>query len=151
MLNIKKTNNLRGESMITLTEKENKLLQYFLNNNDGTDCHIISKDWDDHKDLGWSFETLRGVFASIIDKGILDYVDENDNGEIYQFTIPVDYEQQSKGASLLSINGKYFRPFGNSEDWYYNGKELNITSVNTFMELFNEFNSKLEKFRKERA
>lgn len=137
--------------MITLTEKENKLLQYFLNNNDGTDSHIISKDWDDHKDLGWSFETLRGVFASIIDKGILDYVDENENGEIYQFTIPVDSEQQSKGASLISLKGKDFRPFGSSEDWYYNGQELEITSVNKFMELFNEFNSKFEKFKKERA
>lgn len=131
--------------MITLTDKENKLVQYFLNHNDGTDSHIINKEWNDHEDLGWSFETFRGVFASIIDKGILEYSDENENGEIYKFSIAVDFEQQSKGTPLVSYKEKEFRPFGESDDWYY-GKEVKINSVEKFMELFNEYSSKYNQF-----
>jgi hypothetical protein len=31
-----------GEKMIKLTDKENKLVQVLLDNNDDTDCHCIS-------------------------------------------------------------------------------------------------------------
>ena len=80
--------------MITLTEKENKLTQFLLDNTDGTDCHILNKDWEDEKELGWSFETLRGVYASLIDKGLLTFADQNENGEIYKWSVSVSEEQQ---------------------------------------------------------
>jgi hypothetical protein len=81
--------------MITLTEKEIKLTQFLLDNTDGTDCHILNKEWEDQKELGWSFETLRGVYASLIDKKLLCYVDQNENGEIYQWSVSVSGEQQN--------------------------------------------------------
>ena len=56
------------------------------------------------------------MFGSLVQKGLLDYSDTNDNGEIYRWSIPVDEEVQSQGCSL-EYNNKPFRPFGNSEDW----------------------------------
>ncbi len=80
--------------MITLTQKETLLAQELLNTTDGTDCHICGEDFIDYEQFGWNVNTLKGVFGSLVSKHLLNYVDENDNGEIYQWTIPVDSEQQ---------------------------------------------------------
>jgi len=80
--------------MITLTDKETLLAQELLDTTDGTDCHICKEDFIDIEKLNWNVDTLKGVFGSLVSKNLLYYVDENDNGEIYQWTIPVDSEQQ---------------------------------------------------------
>lgn len=80
--------------MITLTDKETLLAQELLNTNDDTDCHICGEEWVDIEKLKWNVETLKGVFGSLVSKGFLNYVDQNDNGEIYQWSVPVSGSQQ---------------------------------------------------------
>ena len=75
--------------MITLTEKETLLAQELIDTNDDTDCHICGEDWIDFQKFGWSVNTLKGVFGSLVSKGLLNYVDENQNGEIYQWQVPI--------------------------------------------------------------
>ena len=81
--------------MITLTEKETLLAQELIDSTDDTDCHICGEEWVDIEKLNWSIDTLKGVFGSLVSKGLLNYVDENDNGEIYQWEVPVASCQQS--------------------------------------------------------
>mgnify|MGYP003632700236 FL=1 len=95
-----KTNQTK-ETMVTLTEKETKLVQHLIDINDGSDAH--SFDWIDLEKINMNQNEAKGVFGSIIDKDILEYSEfhtdiRKDNGgediEIYTFTIPVDGEQQ---------------------------------------------------------
>tara|TARA_R100000951_G_scaffold109230_1_gene106077 strand:- start:402 stop:851 length:450 start_codon:yes stop_codon:yes gene_type:complete len=134
------TNLNKEREMITLTDKETLLAQELINNNDGTDAHICNSEFIDIESLKFSIETLKGVFGSLVQKGLLDYDDNNDNGEIYRWTIPVDAEVQSQGCNLI-YNNKPFKPFGNSEDWFY-GKEIKINTIEKFLDLLNEFNIK---------
>ena len=89
--------------MITLTEKEKTLTQHLLNNNDGTDAHICSDEWIDLKEINMNMKTLKGVFGSLVQKGILVYSDQNDNGEIYRWCVPVDDEQKEMRTSYGEI------------------------------------------------
>jgi hypothetical protein len=90
--------------MITLTDKETKLVDYLLANTDGSDGHICSEQFMDLKELGWSMETLKGVFGSLVNKQILFYGDfiEDHNAESYYWNIPVHEERQ--GFDYISIN-----------------------------------------------
>lgn len=128
--------------MITLTNNEKKLAQHLIDGTDGTDAHICSSDFIDIEELNFSVSTLKGVFGSLVQKGLLDYSDTNENGEIYRWSIPVDTEVQCQGSHLV-YNNKPFKPFGNSEDWFY-GKEIEIKSIDKYLELLNEYNSKLK-------
>jgi len=80
--------------MITLTDKETLLAQELINTNDDTDCHICSEDFIEYEKFGWTIDILKGVFGSLVSKGFLNYVDENDNGDIYQWSVPVSGSQQ---------------------------------------------------------
>jgi hypothetical protein len=92
MLNI----NLKKErEMITLTDKENLLAQELIETTDGTDAHICHQDFINIKTLGFDVSTLKGVFGSLVQKGLLFYNHTNDNGEIYRWSVPVDEEQQN--------------------------------------------------------
>jgi len=86
MFNINK--NEREETMITLTEKETLLAQELINTTDDSNAHICSEDWIDIQSLGFDVKTLKGVFGSLVQKGLLEYSDTNENGEIYIWTIP---------------------------------------------------------------
>ena len=103
----------KEKKMITLTEKEKILVQHLLDDTGGTDAHICNKDWDDHNELSWTFETYRGVFGSIIDKGLLSYSDQNENGEIYRWTYPVDYEQHGNANYEIKTTAEYLTAFEN--------------------------------------
>ncbi len=83
--------------MITLTNKETRLAQALIDNNDDSDAHICSEEWIDIEALDFSVSTLKGVFGSLVQKGLLDYSDTNDNGEIYRWTIPVSTGTQEEG------------------------------------------------------
>jgi hypothetical protein len=95
-------NNNLGEKMIKLTDKENKLVQVLLDNNDGTDCHCISEQYFnekrnneyvcEHRQLGWSFTTLKGVLGSIINKGLLTFDQTNEHGDWFRFYVGVSPE-----------------------------------------------------------
>ena len=87
------------------------------------------------------------MFGSLVQKGLLDYSDTNDNGEIYRWSIPVDEEVQSQGCNI-EYNNKPFRPFGNSEDWFY-GSQIKITCIETYLDFLNIYNSKLENIKGE--
>lgn len=87
--------------MITLTEKETTLVQHLIDRNDGTDAH--SFEWIDLKKINMNQNEAKGVFGSIVDKGILDYSEfhtdlRKESGgediEIYTFSTPVNEEQQ---------------------------------------------------------
>jgi len=106
-------NNKGDKKMITLTDKEKTLVQHLLDINDGTDAHICNSDWIDHEQLGWTFETYRGVFGSIIDKNLLSYSDQNENGEIYRWTYPVDYEQHGNQNYEIKTTAEYLTAFDN--------------------------------------
>lgn len=98
--------------MIKLTDKETKLVQLLLDNNDGTDSHCVEKnwfnsEWCEHKKLGWSFETLRGVFGSIIDKGLLTYSQKNENGEWYQWYVHVSPEITGEDEPSIKTPSDY--------------------------------------------
>ena len=90
--------------MVTLTEKETKLVDYLLANTDGSDGHICSEKFMDLKELDWSMETLKGVFGSLVNKKILTYGDfiPDHNAESYYWTVPVHEERQKS-----TLNGTY--------------------------------------------
>jgi len=90
--------------MITLTDKETKLVDYLLANTDGSDSHICSEQFMDLKKLGWSMETLKGVFGSLVNKKILAYGDfiPEHNAEFYHWTVPVHEERQKS-----TLDGNY--------------------------------------------
>ena len=103
--------------MIKLTDKENKLVQYFLDKNDDSDCHLINeKEFLDHKELGWSFKVLEGVFGSIISKGLLQEVDENDFGIVYQWAYPVSFGQHGNSNYEIKTTAEYLTAFENEMD-----------------------------------
>ena len=88
--------------MIKLTDKEKTMLQVLINETDGTD--LLAFDWiKNNKNLGMSIDSAKGVFGSLISKGFLNF-DEcttndlkrqgDDAGEVYQWSIPVNAEQQ---------------------------------------------------------
>jgi|TARA_X000001382_G_scaffold11661_1_gene7847 hypothetical protein len=100
-------NNNLGEKMIKLTDKENKLVQHLLDDTDGSDAHCCNSEWDDHKRLGWTFETYRGVFGSIVDKGLLEYTHQNDNGDIYVWAYPVHWEVHQNDNYEIKTTSDY--------------------------------------------
>jgi hypothetical protein len=91
------------KKMITLTEKENKLAQYLIDHTDGTDCQVIAKDSHYLKNLNWNFETIRSVYGSLIDKGLLHYVDENENAEIYKWSAVVKSECADESEHINTV------------------------------------------------
>ena len=132
--------------MVTLTEKETKLVQHLIDTNDGSDSHICNKDFINIKNLNFDIKTLKGVFGSLVQKGLLEYSDTNDNGEVYKWAIPIDGEQQERGCSMI-INDKPFTPFSkSSDDWFY-GSEIHITESQTYLDFFNIYNTKLTEER----
>ena len=93
--------------MIKLTDKETKLTEYLLNNTDGSDGHICSEQFMDLKELGWSMETLKGVFGSLVNKSILCYGDflHDHNAEYYYWRLPVSEERQlGSSEKYIPIN-----------------------------------------------
>lgn len=106
--------------MITLTDKETKLVNYLLANTDGSDGHLCSEQFMDLKELGWSMETLKGVFGSLVNKQILYYGDfiEDHNAECYHWNIPVHEERQCSQGDCV------YKP---------------INSVNEFLLRFEEY------------
>ena len=99
---MKKTKTLKGESMITLTEKETLLAQHLIDTTDDSEAHICSEDWIDIKSLGFDIKTLKGVFGSLVQKNLLEYSDTNENGDIYVWTYPV-LENNIKDVNELLI------------------------------------------------
>ena len=106
--------------MVTLTEKETKLVQHLIDINDGSDAH--SFDWIDLEKINMSQNEAKGVFGSIVDKDILEYSeyhteDRKDSTgediEIYTFSTPVSFAQQEEG------------------------KEVDIKSTQDYLNLFN--------------
>ena len=98
--------------MITLTDKETKLTEYLLNNTDGSDGHICSEQFMDLKELGWTMETLKGVFGSLVNKQILCYGDflHDHNAEYYYWKTPVSEERQ------LNYSSKKYIPINSVDD-----------------------------------
>lgn len=81
--------------MIKLTDKEKELFELILKDADSSECAIIGADitlcpdgvigTKNHIKLGWSFDTLKGVLGSLINKNIIEYSDHyssdiQDNG-----------------------------------------------------------------------
>ena len=91
--------------MITLTDKETQLVDYLLANTDGSDGHICSEKFMDLKELDWSMETLKGVFGSLVNKGILCYGDfmPEHNEQYYYWRLPVSKERQLNYSSAKYI------------------------------------------------
>ena len=89
--------------MITLTQKETLLAQELINTTDGSEAHICSENWIDIKSLGFDVKTLKGVFGSLVQKGLLKYSDTNENGEIYIWKTPVRENNINNVNELLNF------------------------------------------------
>ena len=94
MLNINANIN-KGDKMIKLTDKETKLVQVLIDNNDDTHCHCISEQYFnqqgcEHRKLGWSFTTLKGVLGSIINKRLLTYDQTNEHWDWFKFYVEIN-------------------------------------------------------------
>ena len=118
--------------MITLTDKEIKLVDHLLANTDGSDGHICSERFIDLKELGWSMETLKGVFGSLINKNILyhgDFIHEH-NAECYHWNIPVSEERQlvetEKYVPINSVDEFLLRFNENKQENKLTNKERKI-------------------------
>ena len=106
--------------MITLTEKENKLVQEMLDTNDGSDVQIF--EFIDIEKLGFKLNEAKGVFGSIVDKGLLEHDPERsedrkrscgEDVELYQWTYPVDYEQHGNENYEIKTTAEYLTAFEN--------------------------------------
>jgi hypothetical protein len=122
MLN-KLTQTKQGEKMIKLTDKENKLVQEMLDNNDGSDVQIF--EYINIKKLGFKLNEAKGVFGSIIDKGLLEHDPERsrerkescgEDVELYQWAYPVDYEQHLNENYEIKTTADYLTAFENEMD-----------------------------------
>ena len=109
--------------MITLTEKEKILVQHLLDTNDGSDVHIF--EWLNLKELGFKLNEAKGVFGSIVDKGLLEHDPERsrdrknscgEDVELYQWTYPVDYEQHGNKNYEIKTTAEYLTAFENKMD-----------------------------------
>ena len=109
--------------MITLTEKEKTLVQHLLDNNDGSDVHAF--EFMDMKELGFKLNEAKGVFGSIVDKGLLEHDPEGsrdrkascgEDVELYQWTYPVDYEQHGNENYEIKTTAEYLTAFENKMD-----------------------------------
>ena len=106
--------------MITLTDKEKTLVQHLLDNNDGSDVHAF--EFMDMKELGFKLNEAKGVFGSIVDKGLLEHDPERsrdrkescgEDVELYQWTYPVDYEQHGNKNYEIKTTAEYLTAFEN--------------------------------------
>ncbi len=109
--------------MITLTEKETKLVQEMLDTNDGSDVHAF--EFIDIESLGFKLNEAKGVFGSIIDKGLLEYdyersedrkANSGEDFELYQWTYPVDFEQHGNENYEIKTTAEYLTAFENKMD-----------------------------------
>ena len=109
--------------MITLTEKEKKLVQEMLDRNDGSDVHAF--EFIDIEKLGFKLNEAKGVFGSIVDKGLLEHDPErsrdrkescDEDVELYQWTYPVDYEQHGNENYEIKTTAEYLTAFENKMD-----------------------------------
>ena len=111
--------------MLTLTEKETIITQELLNFKCGSDC--VSFDTIDLEKVNMSLETARGVFGSIIDKGLLELNSDateahksagESNPEIWQWVVPVSDEKQEiySDAPYKEINtvSEYLDAYNNT-------------------------------------
>ena len=89
--------------MITLTEKEVSLTQHLIDTTDDSESHICSEDWIDIQSLRFDVKTLKGVFGSLVQKGLLKYSDTNENGEIYIWKTPVRENNINNVNELLNF------------------------------------------------
>ena len=101
-------------------EKEKTLVQHLLDNNDGSDVHAF--EFMDMKELGFKLNEAKGVFGSIVDKGLLEHDPEGsrdrkascgEDVELYQWTYPVDYEQHGNTNYEIKTTAEYLTAFEN--------------------------------------
>ena len=123
--------------MLTLTEKETKLVDYLLANTDGSDGHICSEKFMDLKELDWSMETLKGVFGSLVNKKILTYGDfiPDHNAESYYWTVPVHEERQKS-----TVDGTY-NPINSVQELLVKITDELYNPVNNAKQLFSKINT----------
>jgi hypothetical protein len=101
-------------------EKAKTLVQHLLDNNDGSDVHAF--EFMDMKELGFKLNEAKGVFGSIVDKGLLEHDPERsrdrkescgEDVELYQWTYPVDYEQHGNTNYEIKTTAEYLTAFEN--------------------------------------
>ena len=109
-----------GEDHLHNYEKEKTLVQHLLDNNDGSDVHAF--EFMDMKELGFKLNEAKGVFGSIVDKGLLEHDPEGsrdrkascgEDVELYQWTYPVDYEQHGNENYEIKTTAEYLTAFEN--------------------------------------
>ena len=80
--------------MITFTDKEKQLAQYFIDVTDGSNSVIF----ENPKQLGWDVETARGVFASLVKKEIIfpDDALEMDDYVVHYWMVDVETDDEGR-------------------------------------------------------
>jgi len=90
----------KEKKMITFTDKEKQLAQYFIDVTDGSNSVIF----ENPKQLGWDVETARGVFASLVKKEIIfpDDALEMDDYVVHYWM--VDVETDDAGRLINTVD-----------------------------------------------
>jgi|TARA_R100000781_G_scaffold20216_1_gene15334 hypothetical protein len=84
----------KEKKMITFTDKEKQLAQYFIDVTDGSNSVIF----ENPKQLGWDVETARGVFASLVKKEIIfpDDALEMDDYVVHYWMVDVETDDEGR-------------------------------------------------------
>ena len=84
----------KEKKMITFTDKERQLAQYFIDVTDGSNSVVFRNP----KHLGWDVETARGVFASLVKKDIIfpDDALEMDDYVVHYWMVDVETDQEGR-------------------------------------------------------
>ena len=82
-----------SKKIITLTDKETQLTQYFIDVTDGSNSVIFINP----KKLGWDVETAKGVFGSLVKKDLI-YPDDGrlDDYVVHYWTVDVETDEHGR-------------------------------------------------------
>lgn len=116
------TNN---KTQITLTELEKKVAQLCIEDTDGTNS--ASYEWINPESLGLTKKSLKGVFGSLVKKGLLWYSGDCGSSidyEIYYWTVNV--ESDDYGRLIHDVDGllKHFAHYSQDPKSYQEWLEV---------------------------
>lgn len=104
---------------ITLTDLEKKVAQKCIDETDGTNS--ASFEWLDPTDFGIDLKSLKGVFGSLVKKGLLFYAGDSGSSidyEIYYWSVNVESDEY--GRLVYDIDGllKHFAHYSKDRKSY---------------------------------
>ena len=114
---------------INLTEKEKVLLQYFIDETDGSNSVVFQAEYMPKLFVEQKLDisVYKGVFSSLVKKGFLEFWDTLDNGggdkyDVYHWKVIV--ESDDHGRKVNNVE-ELLTAMQENRDWtYWNKKEI---------------------------